>query len=259
MSEQNEQQQQPMLGLPSGQTDLLSGLPEDMQQKLHDDLADVTFDGEDGEAPNTSWGQRIKSFLESGYRGMTSVAMEMITGPTAKAFGGMIVEVGVQEAEARAANILKENFWLLIERTFKDSENKVVKYLFFTPGGRVITITAIAFPLSAVLHMQALRFKEQADEYDDNSSEICAKLCLVLSRVLVRMATQEGVRALDIDNRFRKGLNWVVEMMAKEGVDTKALLASTDKEYSSLDKGKKPSVLFPTQAQGYNAKKKKRR
>lgn len=258
MNEQNEQQQ-PMPALPEGQTDLLSSLPEDMQKQLQEDLADVTFDGEDGEASSTSWGQRVKNLLDKGYRGMTSVAMEMITGPTAKSFGGMVVEIGVQEAEAKAANILKEHFWALIERAFAGSENRFVKYLFFTPSGRVITIVAIAFPLSAALQYQALRFKEQADEYDDNNSEVCAKLCLLLSRVLVRMATQEGVRALDIDNKVRQGLQWVVKMMASEGVDTKALLASTDKDYKDLNKGKKTAGIFTDPAQGYNAKKKKRR
>ena len=256
-----EQMQQPM----EEKLDLLKGLPTDMQRRLQEDLAEVTLEdgSDDGEhTTSSSWGSRVKSFLESGYRSMTSVAMEMITGPTAKQFGTMVAEVGVQEAEAKAARILKEHFWVLIDRMFHESESKICKYLFYTPTGRVITITAIAFPLSALLHMQAMRFKELAEDEDlgDRGDEVCAKLCLVLSRVLVRMATDEGVRALDLDNKVRKGLNWVVKIMSDEGVNPTALLGSTDKEYKQLGTTSKgTSKLFCDPAQGYNAKKKKRR
>lgn len=252
MSEQNEQN----VVTP----DLIGGLPDDMKDQLKQDLAEVTLDDDDDDgSPSMSWGSRIKGFLETGYRSMTAVAMEMITGPTAKAFGGMVAEVGVQEAEAKAARILKEHFWLLIDKMFKESENKVVKYLFYSSTGRVITLTAIAFPLSALLHMQAMRFKELAEEEDgDKGDEVCAKLCLILSRVLIRMATDEGVRALDIDNKVRKCLNWVVKVMSDEGVNPKALLGSADKEYNNLGKTGK-SKLFMDPLSGYNAKKKKRR
>lgn len=230
------------LELPEGQ--LLNGLSEEARKKLEDDLAGISL--ETGES-RESLGNKLKRYLNQGYKGLTSVVMGSISGPTACSVGRMVKQVGIEEAEARVANILKTHLWELMERTFKDNNNRLVRYLFFSKTGRVITLAAIAFPLTAALHVQASRFKEAEDE-------TCAKLCIILSRVLTRMAMEEGVRALDIDNRVRQGLNWVVGLLAKEGVNPNTLLGSAEKEYDSL--GDTKSVLFRNT--GYNDKRKKK-
>lgn len=231
------------LELPEGQ--LLSGLDEKAREKLENDLADISL--ETGES-RESLGGKLKKFLNTGYKGLTSVVMSSMTGPTACSVGRMIKQVGIEEAESRMAVILKTHLWELMERTFKDNNSRLVRYLFFSKTGRVIVLAAIAFPLTAALHVQAARFKEAEDE-------TCAKLCIILSRVLTRMAMEEGVRALDIDNRVRKGLNWVVGLLAKEGVNPDTLLGSADKEYKSLG-GSGSSLL--SRNVGYNDKGKKK-
>lgn len=230
-----------------------------LRAKMDEDLSRLA---EEEQIPIPTFMDKVKGFLNSASSGMKATVMAAVESPAMRNFGNTVKQVGIQEAEARLATIIKDQFFLVCENFFgkyKDS-SKLVNYLLFTKTGRLVTIAVVSFPTSAFLHVQAERFREQDDE-------TCAKLCLVLSRVLLRMATEEGIRALDIDNKVRMGLNWMLGVIQKEGINPATLLNSEDADLSELDKLKEqqakraaatPPPLFSTRTTGYNKGKKRK-
>lgn len=240
------------------ETITMDNLDPSLRAKMEEDLKRVA---EEEQVSVPSFMEKVKGFMYSASSGMKSTVMAAVESPAMRNFGNTVKNVGLQEAEDRLAGILKDQFWLLCENFFspyKDS-SKLVNYFFFTNTGRLVTLAVVSFPTSAFLHMQAERFKEQDDETS-------AKLCIVLSRILIRMATQEGIRALDIDNKVRMGLNWMLGAIKKEGINPAMLLDSEDADLSELDKLKEqqakrakvtPPPLFPARNNGYNKGKRK--
>lgn len=228
-----------------------------LRAKMEEDLSKLA---EEEQTSMPSFMDKVKGFLNSASSGMKATVMTAVESPAMRNFGNTVKQVGIQEAEARLANIIKDQFFSVCENFFGkyQASSKLVNYLFFTKTGRLVTLAVISFPTSAFLHVQAERFREQDDE-------TCAKLCMVLSRVLIRMATEEGVRALDIDNKVRMGLNWMLGVIQKEGINPATLLDSEDANLSELDKLKEqqakraaatPPPLFPPRTTGYNKSKK---
>lgn len=235
----------------------MENLDPRLRAKMNEDLNRMA---EEEQIPLPTFMDKVKGFLNSASSGMKATVMAAVESPAMRGFGNTMKQVGIQEAEARLANIVKDQFFLGCESFFGKyrANSKLVNYLFFTKTGRLVTIAVVSFPVSAFLHVQAERFREQDDE-------TCAKLCLVLSRVLIRMATEEGIRALDIDNKVRMGLNWMLGVIQKEGINPATLLNSEDANLSELDKLKEqqakraaatPPPLFPTRTTGYNKSKK---
>lgn len=236
----------------------MENLDPRLRAKMDEDLSRMA---EEEQIPMPTFMDKMKGFLNSASSGMKATVMAAVESPAMRNFGNTVKQVGIQEAEARLATIIKDQFFLVCENFFGkyQASSKLVNYLFFTKTGRLVTIAVVSFPVSAFLHVQAERFREQDDE-------TCAKLCLVLSRVLIRMATEEGIRALDIDNKVRMGLNWMLGVIQKEGINPATLLNSEDANLSELDKLKEqqakrakvtPPPLFPARNNGYNKGKRK--
>lgn len=236
---------------------MMENLDPNLRAKMEDDLSKLA---EEEQVPLPTFKEKVKKYFRMASGGMKATIMATVESPAMQSFGKTVKQVGLQEAEARLATIVKDQFFLICENFFGkyQTSSKLVNYLFFTKTGRLVTIAVVSFPVSAFLHVQAERFREQDDE-------TCAKLCIVLSRVLLRMATEEGVRALDIDNKVRMGLNWMLGVIQKEGINPATLLNSEDADLSELDKLKEqqakraaatPPPLFPARTTGYNKSKK---
>lgn len=161
-------------------------------------------------------------FLERLMNGFVPQLKETMTSPSVKAYGTLIKEVGLQEAEARFSKALLDTLWGLTDKLFGDKkDNKVIKWLFYSTTGRTVVIALISVPLSNILLAQSDKFAEKGDIYR-------AKLCIAIARVVSRMAVQQGMEVLDLDGWVSKLLGCFEDIMKKNDINPEILANSVD-------------------------------
>lgn len=145
-----------------------------------------------------------------------------MTSPSVQAYGTLIKEVGLQEAEARFSKVLLDTLWGLTDKLFNDKkDNKVIKWLFYSTTGRTVVIAVISVPLSNILLAQSDKLAEKGDIYR-------AKLCIAIARVVSRMAIQQGMEVLDLDGWVDKLVGCFEDIMKKNNINPETLANSVD-------------------------------
>lgn len=170
----------------------------------------------------TSLKKEAGGFLERLMNGFVPQLQQAMSSPSVKAYGTLVKEVGLQEAEARFSKALLDTLWGLTDKLFGDKkDNKVIKWLFYSTTGRTVVIALISVPLSNILLAQSDKFAEKGDIYR-------AKLCIAIARVVSRMAVQQGMEVLDLDGWVSKLLGCFEDIMKKNDINPETLANSVE-------------------------------